>query len=155
MNGAESLVRTLSGGEAEVCFANPGTSEMQFVAALDRVDGRRCVLGLLRRRDRHRRWLLSHGGQAGRDTLASRPRPRQRAREHPQRQQGDERHVVNIVGDHATYHRQYDAPLTSDIEGLTRHIRTGSRLRPTRGRSPVTARSRSLPRGSRLDGSRH
>jgi hypothetical protein len=39
MNGAESLVRTLVGGEVEVCFANPGTSEMHFVAALDRVDG--------------------------------------------------------------------------------------------------------------------
>ena len=46
MNGAESLVRTLVGGGVEVCFANPGTSEMHFVAALDRVDGTRCVLGL-------------------------------------------------------------------------------------------------------------
>jgi thiamine pyrophosphate-dependent acetolactate synthase large subunit-like protein len=46
MNGAESLVRTLVGGGVEVCFANPGTSEMHFVAALDRVDGMRCVLGL-------------------------------------------------------------------------------------------------------------
>ena len=46
MNGAESLVRTLVGGGVEVCFANPGTSEMHFVAALDRVEGMRCVLGL-------------------------------------------------------------------------------------------------------------
>src|SRR5260370_27489217 len=46
MNGAESLVRTLVGGGVNVCFANPGTSEMHFVAALDRVDGMRCVLGL-------------------------------------------------------------------------------------------------------------
>ena len=46
MNGAESLVHTLVGGGVEVCFANPGTSEMHFVAALDRVDGMRCVLGL-------------------------------------------------------------------------------------------------------------
>ena len=46
MNGAESLVRTLVGGGVEVCFANPGTSEMHFVAALDRVDGMRCVLCL-------------------------------------------------------------------------------------------------------------
>jgi thiamine pyrophosphate-dependent enzyme len=46
MNGAESLVRTLVGGGVDVCFANPGTSEMHFVAALDRVDGMRCVLGL-------------------------------------------------------------------------------------------------------------
>src|ERR1051325_6059226 len=46
MNGAESLVRTLVGGGVNVCFANPGTSEMHFVAALDRVEGMRCVLGL-------------------------------------------------------------------------------------------------------------
>src|ERR687883_825406 len=46
MNGAESLVRTLVGGGVNVCFANPGTSEMHFVSALDRVDGMRCVLGL-------------------------------------------------------------------------------------------------------------
>ncbi len=46
MNGAESLVRTLVEGGVEVCFTNPGTSEMHFVAALDRVEGMRCVLFL-------------------------------------------------------------------------------------------------------------
>ena len=46
MNGAESLVRTLLAGGVNVCFTNPGTSEMHFVAALDRVPGMRCVLGL-------------------------------------------------------------------------------------------------------------
>src|ERR1700748_156595 len=46
MNGAESLVRTLVGAGVEVCFANPRTSEMHFVAALDRVDGMRAVLAL-------------------------------------------------------------------------------------------------------------
>ena len=46
MNGAESLVRTLLAGEVNVCFTNPGTSEMHFVAALDKVPGMRCVLGL-------------------------------------------------------------------------------------------------------------
>ncbi len=46
MNGAESLVRTLVAGGVDVCFANPGTSEMHFVAALDRVEGMRCVLAL-------------------------------------------------------------------------------------------------------------
>src|SRR5437660_10792505 len=49
MNGAESLVRTLVAGGVDVCFANPGTSEMHFVAALDRVEGVRCVLGLFER----------------------------------------------------------------------------------------------------------
>src|ERR1700743_1476688 len=46
MNGAESLVRTLIAGGVDTCFANPGTSEMHFVAALDRIPGIRCVLGL-------------------------------------------------------------------------------------------------------------
>ena len=46
MNGAERLVRTLLDEGVDVCFANPGTSEMHFVAALDRVPGMRCVLGL-------------------------------------------------------------------------------------------------------------
>ena len=46
MNGAESLVRTLVKSGVEICFTNPGTSEMHFVAALDHVDGMRCVLGL-------------------------------------------------------------------------------------------------------------
>ena len=44
MNGAESLVRTLLAGGVNVCFTNPGTSEMHFVAALDKVPGMRCVL---------------------------------------------------------------------------------------------------------------
>lgn len=46
MNGAESLVRSLLEAGVDVCFANPGTSEMHFVAALDKVGGMRCVLGL-------------------------------------------------------------------------------------------------------------
>lgn len=46
MNGAQSLIRTLADAGVEVCFANPGTSEMHFVAALDSVPGMRGVLGL-------------------------------------------------------------------------------------------------------------
>ncbi|MDT7676816.1 MAG: acetolactate synthase large subunit, partial [Pseudonocardiales bacterium] len=46
MNGARSLLDALMAGGVDVCFANPGTSEMHFVAALDQVDGMRCVLGL-------------------------------------------------------------------------------------------------------------
>ncbi len=46
MNGAESLVATLAANGVELCFTNPGTSEMHFVAALDRIEGPRCVLGL-------------------------------------------------------------------------------------------------------------
>ena len=46
MTGAESLVRTALDGGVEVCFANPGTTEMPLVTALDSVPGMRAVLGL-------------------------------------------------------------------------------------------------------------
>src|SRR5436305_2866030 len=120
MNGAESLVRTLVGGGVDVCFANPGTSEMHFVAALDRVDGMRCVLGLFegvvtgaadgyyRMADKPAATLL-HLGPGLANGLAN---------IHNANKAGSG--MINIIGDHATYHRQYDAPLTSDIEGLAR-----------------------------------
>jgi acetolactate synthase-1/2/3 large subunit len=120
MNGAESLVRTLVGGGVNVCFANPGTSEMHFVAALDRVEGMRCVLGLFEgvvtgAADGYARMTggpaatLLHLGPGLANGLANIHNANKAASA-----------MVNIVGDHATYHRQYDAPLTSDIEGLAR-----------------------------------
>jgi len=116
MNGAESLVRTLVGGGVNVCFANPGTSEMHFVAALDRVEGMRCVLGLFegvvtgaadgyaRMQDSPAATLL-HLGPGMANGLANMHNAKKASSP-----------MVNIVGDHATYHRRYDAPLTSDIE---------------------------------------
>jgi acetolactate synthase-1/2/3 large subunit len=120
MNGAESLVRTLVGGGVNVCFANPGTSEMHFVAALDRVDGMRCVLGLFEgvvtgAADGYARMTgnpaatLLHLGPGLANGLANIHNANKAKSP-----------MVNIIGDHATYHRQYDAPLTSDIEGLAR-----------------------------------
>ena len=118
MNGAESLVRTLIDGGIEVCFTNPGTSEMHFCAALDRVPGLRCVLGLFegvvtgaadgygRMRDFPSATLLHTGPGLG-NGLANLHNAR-KARSP----------VVNIVGEHATYHIRHDAPLTSDIEGI-------------------------------------
>src|SRR6185503_16946462 len=120
MNGAESLVRTLVENDVNVCFGNPGTSEMHFVAALDRVEGMRCVLGLFegvvtgaadgyyRMTDNPAATLL-HLGPGLANGLANIHNANKAASG-----------MVNIVGDHATYHRQYDAPLTSDIEGLAR-----------------------------------
>ena len=115
MNGAESLVRTLVGGGVNVCFANPGTSEMHFVAALDRVDGMRCVLGLFegvvtgaadgyyRMTDNPAATLLHLG--PGYANAAANIHNANKASSG----------MVNIVGDHATYHRRYDAPMTTDI----------------------------------------
>jgi len=118
MNGAESLVRTLVRGGVEVCFANPGTSEMHFVAALDRVEGIRCVLclfegvvtaaedGYARMADKPAATLL-HLGPGLANGLANIHNAK-RARSP----------MVNVVGEHATYHRRFDAPLTADIEAL-------------------------------------
>src|ERR1700757_480255 len=120
MNGAESLVRTLVAGGVDVCFANPGTSEMHFVAALDRVEGMRCVLALFEgvvtgAADGYARMAekpaatLLHLGPGLANGLANLHNANKAATP-----------IVNIIGDHATYHRGYDAPLTSDIEGAAR-----------------------------------
>ena len=122
MNGAESLLRTLVGSGVEVCFGNPGTSEMHFVAALDRVEGMRTVLGLFegavtgmadgygRMAEKPAATLL-HLGPGLANGLANLHNARRAATP-----------VVNIVGDHATYHAQYDAPLTSDVHGFARPV---------------------------------
>ena len=122
MNGAESLVQTLLDSGVDTCFANPGTSEMHFVAALDRIPGMRCVLGLFegvvtgaadgyaRMADKPACTLL-HCGPGLANGLANLHNAR-RARTP----------IVNIVGDHATYHRPLDAPLTADTEGWARPV---------------------------------
>ena len=120
MNGADRLCDTLLGNGVDVCFANPGTSEMHFVAALDRRPEMRCVLGLFegvvtaaadgyaRMADKPAATLL-HTGPGLANGLANLHNAR-RARTP----------MVNVVGDHAGYHLAYDAPLTSDIDSLAR-----------------------------------
>ena len=120
MNGAESLLTTLRQNHVEVCFANPGTSEMHFVAALDRVEGMRGILGLFEgvvtgAADGYARMLdrpactLLHLGPGLANGLSN--------LHNAVRAQSP---VVNVIGDHATHHRHLDAPLTSDIEGAAR-----------------------------------
>ncbi len=119
-NGADVLVDTLLANEVDVCFANPGTSEMHFVAALDRKPRMRCVLGLFegvvsgaadgyaRMADKPACTLL-HTGPGMANALANMHNARRANTP-----------MVNIVGDHASYHLHFDAPLTSDIESLAR-----------------------------------
>ncbi len=120
MNGADLLCDVLLANDVDVCFANPGTSEMHFVAALDRKPQMRCVLGLFegvvtaaadgyaRMADKPASTLL-HLGPGLANGLANLHNAR-RARTP----------IINVVGDHATYHLKYDAPLTSDIDSLAR-----------------------------------
>jgi len=122
MNGAESLVHTLLNCGVDTCFANPGTSEMHFVAALDQIPGIRCVLGLEEnivtgmadgyyRIARKPACTLLHCGPGFANGMANLHNAH-RARVG----------IVNIVGDQATYHRPFDAPLTADTEGMARTV---------------------------------
>jgi acetolactate synthase-1/2/3 large subunit len=122
MNGAQSVVQTLVDCGVEVCFGNPGTSEMHFVSALDAVPEMRSVLALFEgvatgAADGYARMAekpactLLHLGPGLANGIANLHNARRAASP-----------IVNIVGDHATYHAQYDAPLASDIEGLARPV---------------------------------
>ncbi len=118
MNGAESLIRTLAMAGVEVCFANPGTTEMPLVAALDAEPRMRAVLGLFEgvctgAADGYGRMTgqpaatLLHLGPGFANGIANLHNAR---RAHAP--------VVNLIGDQATWHLAADAPLTSDIVSL-------------------------------------
>lgn len=118
MNGAQALIQTLVDAGVEVCFSNPGTSEMHFVAALDEVPEMRGVLALFegvatgaadgyaRMADKPAATLLHLGPGLG-NGFANLHNARRAAVP-----------LLNIVGDHATYHKALDAPLESDIDAV-------------------------------------
>lgn len=119
-SGAATVLRAAASAGASVCFANPGTTEMPLVGALDEGVGIRAVLGLFEgvctgAADGYGRMLqrpattLLHLGPGLANGLANLHNAR-RARTP----------ILNIVGDHASWHLKYDAPLTSDIESLAR-----------------------------------
>jgi acetolactate synthase-1/2/3 large subunit len=120
--GAEALMRTLVDAGVDTCFTNPGTSEMHFVAALDSTPEMRAVLALFegvatgaadgyaRMADRPAATLLHLGPGLG-NGLANLHNARK-----------GKVPILNIVGDHATYHAQYDAQLQSDIETVARNV---------------------------------
>ena len=123
-NGAQALIRTLIDAGIETCFTNPGTSEIHFVAALDSVPEMRAILtlfegvatgaadGYARMTDVPAATLLHLGPGLG-NGLANLHNARRAMVP-----------VLNIVGDHATYHTQYDTPLQSDIETVARNVST-------------------------------
>jgi acetolactate synthase-1/2/3 large subunit len=118
MNGADALISTFVANEVTACFANPGTSEMQFVSALDRNPQMRPVLCLFEG--------VATGAADGYGRMADKPActllhlgpgyGNGLANLHNGRRAFSP--VVNVIGDHATYHRQYDAPLASDIAAI-------------------------------------
>src|ERR1700750_2435070 len=122
MNGAQAMVHTLSDAGVEVCFANPGTSEMHSVFALDDAERFDAVLcldegvvtgaadGYGRMAGRPAATLLHLGPGLGNGWANLHNARRARTP------------IVNIVGDHAGFHAQYDAPLQSDIESVARNV---------------------------------
>src|SRR3954463_4163314 len=122
MNGAQALIRTLVNSGVDVCFMNPGTSEMHFVAALDDVPEMRGILALFegvvtgaadgyaRMADKPAATLLHLGPGLGNGVANLHNARKGRVP------------VLNIVGDHATYHTKYDAQLQSDIETVARNV---------------------------------
>jgi acetolactate synthase I/II/III large subunit len=121
-NGAQTLIRTLVGAGVRTCFTNPGTSEIHFVAALDSVPEMRAVLTLFEG--------VASGAADGYARMAGTPAATLLhlgpglgyglANLHNARRAKVP--VVSIVGDHATYHAQYDPPLQSDIETIARNV---------------------------------
>lgn len=122
MNGADSLLATLAAAGVDVCFANPGTSEMHFMSALGQQRDMRGVLGLFEG--------VVSGMADGYGRMAGKPAvtllhlgpglSNASANLHNAKRAGTP--VVNVVGDHATAHLRYDAPLASDIVGLARPV---------------------------------
>ncbi len=118
MNGADALIETLIDNEVTACFANPGTSEMQFVSALDRQPKMRPVLCLFEG--------VATGAADGYGRMAEKPActllhlgpgyGNGLANSHNARRAFTP--IVHVIGDQATYHRHYDAPLTSDIAAI-------------------------------------
>jgi acetolactate synthase I/II/III large subunit len=118
VNGAESIVATLAANGVDMCFGNPGTSEMHFVAALDEVPGVRCVLGLFegvvtgaadgyyRMAGKPAATLLHLGPGLGNGIANLHNAGKARSG------------MVNIVGDHAVAHARFESPLRSDIAAL-------------------------------------
>lgn len=128
VNGAETLVKTMLASGVNVCFANPGTSEMHFVAALDNHPDMRCILCLFEggasgAADGYFRMsgevpaTLLHLAPGFGNAFANFHNARKA-------QSG----IVNIVGDHATYHMKYETPLRGDTLGISQTISHWTRV---------------------------
>lgn len=128
MNGAETLVETLLASGVRVCFANPGTSEMHFVAALDRHPDMRCILSLFEggvsgaadgyfRMSGEVAATLLHLAPGFGNAFANLHNARKA-------QSG----VVNIMGDHADYHLRFEAPLKGDTVGISQSVSHWTRV---------------------------
>ena len=139
MNGAESMLHTLLNAGVEVCFANPGTSEMHMVSAIGKNPEMRAVLGLFEG--------VCSGAADGYARIAGKPAltllhlgpglSNASANLHNAKKAYSP--VINLIGDHATYHKKYDAPLNSDIEGLSAPVSHWFQTVPSAAKLPQAA----------------
>ncbi|MDB5422464.1 MAG: thiamine pyrophosphate protein domain protein TPP-binding [Brevundimonas sp.] len=137
MNGAESLVRSLAASGVEVCFTNPGTSEMHLVAALETAPLIRPVLTLFEN--------VATGAADGYARISGKPAvtllhlgvglANGLSNLHNARKAGSP--IVNIIGEHASHHGGYDTPLSSDIAGYAAPV--SHWVRSSRGADVVGA----------------
>ncbi len=122
MNGAESMLETLVNNGVDVCFSNPGTSEMHMVAAMGKSSHMRSILGLFEG--------VCSGAADGYGRMAGKPActllhlgpglSNASANLHNAFKANSP--VINLIGDHAIYHKGYDAPLNSDVIGLSKPV---------------------------------
>jgi acetolactate synthase I/II/III large subunit len=139
MNGAESMLETLINNGVEVTFSNPGTSEMHMVAAIGKTQGMRSILSLFEG--------VCSGAADGYGRMAGKPActllhlgpglSNASANLHNAYKANSP--VINLIGDHATYHKKYDAPLNSDVIGLSNPISHWVRSVENAGNLPVDA----------------
>ena len=143
MNGAQAVIRTLTGAGVDTCFSNPGTSEMHFVAALDAVPAMRGVLCLFEgaatgaadgygRMTGRPATALLHLGPGLANGLANLHNARRAATP-----------LLAVIGDHATYHKRFDAPLESDIDALAGSVSCWVR-RPGRSADAAAAAAQAV-----------
>lgn len=139
INGAESLLRSLIKQGVEVCFTNPGTSEMHMVAAIGKTDEMRSVLALFEG--------VCTGAADGYGRMAGKPActllhlgpglSNGSANLHNAKKANTP--ILNLIGDHATYHKKFDAPLNSDIEGLSAPVSHWTKTVSTAAELPIEA----------------
>jgi acetolactate synthase-1/2/3 large subunit len=139
MNGAESMLETLINNGVEVCFSNPGTSEMHMVAAIGKSQRMRSILSLFEG--------VCSGAADGYARMAGKPAltllhlgpglSNASANLHNARKAFSP--VINLIGDHATYHKRFDAPLNSDVEGLSAPVSHWVKTVPTAAALPAEA----------------
>ena len=139
MNGAQSMLQTLVNNGVEVCCTNPGTSEMHMVAAIGETGAMRSVLGLFEG--------VCTGAADGYARMAGKPActllhlgpglSNGSANLHNALKANTP--VINLIGDHATYHKKYDAPLNSDVEGLSHPISHWVKTVPSAEELPAAA----------------